>query len=581
MTTSSGTNGRLRSDPEERSTKPLQHGRPGSGAPAVRSQHPARSSLPIPRPPRDRYAIGVVLGASALSVASFIQVYRAGDVLSRTDAVVQSLVTRHVVDGGDHRLGGFLPPLPQLLALPFASIARLSTTGVAGALISMAAYVVTCLLLYRTVRHLFRDRPEAVAGAAALLAAAVFAVNPSVLYLQSTPTTEMLQYATTLGTTYLLLRWGEAPQAYGYLLRAAACALSGSLTAYDFWPMLPLICALVLLVVWHRERGKSLTVRRRRAEDVLLTFALVAHSGVVGWLVWNWYLSGSPLTFWASGNAAEHPGPPGVERASWHAGIGPAQFAQAVQEAAPWYLALPAVAGAGLLAAWAWRARRVVEATVVIGTLAAAPCLAFAVDDAPRLVSDPAATDVPLGPLVMLLLAVLMGCLVALGVGRITRPGTVGVVSTVLCVPLLAGAVLPSNEPAALRWASDGERARTRAADQTALSEAFGAYYDFGDVLMATSGNERFALLAVPDARLVDDNFAGRTRWLRALADPAGAQVRWVVMRCAVDQQYGTGAGRSDSVCVAFMERPQALSGYDLVHRHTDESDYRIYRMRG
>nr|MDT0659379.1 hypothetical protein [Micromonospora sp. DSM 115978] len=543
---------------------------------------------------RDRFAIGLAVGATVLSTTASIGVFRSGEMLSATSSVVTMLVTRRLADAGPSELGGLLP-LPHVLMMPMAVLDRLTETGLAGAAVSMAAYVLCCLLLYRITSHLLRDRPAPVGILAGLAAAGVFGLNPNVLHLQSTPATEPPLYAALLGTVYFLQRWVTRPHDYGNLVRAGLCALLGSLTGYQMWLLLPVLGGLVLLGVLHRDRRKSRSVRRRRAEDVLLVFLPVTFAGVTAWLAWNWLVFRDPLTFWAGWNPAAVDLPPGIEPVTWNGDGTPAALGRDVLSAVGAPLVLAALLGAGLLAVAGRRARRSVEVAAVLIPLVLGPVCGYLIDDGIRLLrtgSGPnAAQDVLAGLGAVLPVAVLVGYLAGrvATVGRLpwsraatptAAPGAVpaGAVGAVLLVGALAFAVARPVAP----WREPADApAADRMSDQRALSGSFASLYDGGDVLMATAGNERLALLAVPPDALIDENFADNGRWLDALADPAAVPVTWIVMRCGRQAHYGSDPRRSDNVCVAFTERPQALAGYDLAHQHTGESLYRIYRMRG
>ncbi|MDW5328347.1 hypothetical protein [Plantactinospora sp. KLBMP9567] len=509
-------------------------------------------------------------------MASVVQVFRAGEVLSYDDAVVTMLVAERLADGLSH-LGAVLMPFPLLAMMPLATFDPLADSGIAGAVVSMACYVICNVLVYRIVRRLLRAESAAVSTIGAVSGTTVFALNPNILYLQSTPMADMAVCAVLLGAAHSLQLWAQAPHRYGHLVRAGLCLALGTLTGYAFWVLLPIAAVLVVLRVAHRERGKPLSVRRRRIEDNILVFGLVAVMGVVAWLSWNWLLSGGPLTFWSGANGEPDRLLPAVEPVTWNAEGGPVSLGLAVVASVPIALAVAAVPGAVALAASVRRTRRLLEVAMVFAIIAAGAWCVYAIDDEPRLVHTgpvPASVHsaraaVMAVPLVAILVAYLAARLAAF-VPRV-RTGA----GSVLLVAAVAGAVTWAPDPAAVpRETSDS------AADQQRLSKIFVSLYDDGDVLMATSGNERLALLAVPRRSLIDENLTDNTRWLRALSDPAAAQVRWIVMRCGDGPDYAEGARRSDNVCTAFAERPQALDGYRLMHRMDDESSYQIYRIR-
>ena len=114
------------------------------------------------------------------------------------------LIARRVLDAstpGTAQLGAVWLPLPHLLILPVIWIDPRYYSGLAGSLVSMLSYVLTARYLYLTGTGLTGNK---VAG---LVAAAFFALNPNVLYLQSTPMTELLLIACIAATIYHLMGW--------------------------------------------------------------------------------------------------------------------------------------------------------------------------------------------------------------------------------------------------------------------------------------------------------------------------------------------------------------------------------------
>jgi 4-amino-4-deoxy-L-arabinose transferase-like glycosyltransferase len=82
--------------------------------------------------------------------------------------------------------------------------------------ISVAAFAIATGTIAWIVRRLTNCAP------AALVASAAFALNPNVLYLQSTPMTEPLLLATILVAVALLIAWCRPGPAPAALARATA-----------------------------------------------------------------------------------------------------------------------------------------------------------------------------------------------------------------------------------------------------------------------------------------------------------------------------------------------------------------------
>jgi len=161
-------------------------------------------------------------------------------------------------------------PLPHWLMLPLVRNDAYWRNGMAGAIPSAACFVVAGMFLFWAVRRIF-DSPAAAAAATAL-----FALNPNVLYLQSTPMTEPAFWAALMALLYFTVR--------GSPVGAGLAACAATLVRYEGWFLLPLVAVYFLF-----------TAGRRRA----IVFAVLAGLGPLFWLGHNYYLSGHPLDFFS------------------------------------------------------------------------------------------------------------------------------------------------------------------------------------------------------------------------------------------------------------------------------------------
>src|SRR3954469_23846956 len=164
-----------------------------------------------------------------------------GLTLSHYDARGHLIVARRIIDSitpGWQQVGAVWLPLPHVLnALP-AQIDAFYRTGASAVAISIASFAISTAAIAWIVASL---TGSALAGAAG---AAVFALNPSVLYLQATPLTEALLLGSMLLAVALLVAWCRAPSVDTAISRAdtisadavgVAFALA-CLTRYEAWP---------------------------------------------------------------------------------------------------------------------------------------------------------------------------------------------------------------------------------------------------------------------------------------------------------------------------------------------------------
>ncbi len=268
---------------------------------------------------------------AGVSVAALLYYYAHQELLLYGDAVAHLNIARRVVDNRHPlesygQLGTVWLPLQHIAMLPFVWVDTLWRSGIAGAIPGMVAFVLGALGIFRLVNA----RAGAMAGYAA---AAIYALNPNLLYLQTTAMNEPIFLAFFIwslvyldeflrGTTALSQSRGpstpaaksgppplrmtpgeeagrEAPrlrprQALEY---CGICVYGGALTRYDGW-FSGAILGLILLVAFLRWRSHADNPLQRRAMtksfvEVLLLNLLVP----VYWLIYTWAVSGNALDF--------------------------------------------------------------------------------------------------------------------------------------------------------------------------------------------------------------------------------------------------------------------------------------------
>ena len=191
-----------------------------------------------------------VLGGLAAMLGTFAAVvyWRAGLSLSHYDAKAHLVVARRIFDSltpSWEQIGAVWLPLPHLLnALP-VQIDFMYRTGASAIAISIASYALTVACLAGIVRTVSGSRTGAI------LAALLFAVNPNVLYLQSTPMTEPLLFALASLMVLLLTEWAMSDVVQ---VRRAACwvVVAACLTRYEAWPIAGAAIVLAGWVKWRR-----------------------------------------------------------------------------------------------------------------------------------------------------------------------------------------------------------------------------------------------------------------------------------------------------------------------------------------
>ena len=246
---------------------------------------------------------------AALSIAALLYYYIHQQILLYGDAAAHLNIARRVVDNRHPlqsygQLGTVWLPLQHVAMLPFVWVNILWQSGVAGAIPGMVAFVLGTLGIFRLV--------SARAGQlAAYLAAAIYALNPNLLYLQTTAMNEPIFLAFFIWSLVYLdefLRATSPPPADSMVQPAqlkprramqygGICMAGAALTRYDGWFAAAVLGVILTWAAWRWLRRVSDPRLRRSATkslaEVLLLNALVP----TYWLIYTWAVSGDALDF--------------------------------------------------------------------------------------------------------------------------------------------------------------------------------------------------------------------------------------------------------------------------------------------
>ncbi|HLI29648.1 MAG TPA: hypothetical protein VKV79_00950, partial [Terriglobia bacterium] len=221
-----------------------------------------------------------ILAVDGASLAAF---QRCGLSNLYGDGIAHVEAARRIFDSltpGYAEIGRVWLPLPHLLVAPLAINDTLWRTGLAGSLISAAAFAGTAWLVFWL--------SCAMAGSLApgVLALSAFLLSPNLLYAATTPLTEPLAIFWAMLTVCALFRF---QQSGGSVTSAGLAAFCGALTRYDGWYLLPFAAAFVFFC-------RSRELKDRIGETLL--FCLIAGAGPLLWLLHNAYRFHNPLDFY-------------------------------------------------------------------------------------------------------------------------------------------------------------------------------------------------------------------------------------------------------------------------------------------
>jgi len=198
------------------------------------------------------------------------------------DAEAHLNIARHIIDSrtpGVDQIGTVWLPVPHLMMLPFVARDEWWRSGLGGAIPSAICFVIAGLFLWGAARIATGSR------AAAFAAAALFALNPNVLYLGSIPMSEMPMLAGFFGLLFSTVWFGRTGSLWA-VLAAAFFSNWTSLSRYEGWFLIPFATLYILLAA-----------PRRRWLCAIL-FGALASLGPLAWLAHNYWYFSNPLEFY-------------------------------------------------------------------------------------------------------------------------------------------------------------------------------------------------------------------------------------------------------------------------------------------
>jgi hypothetical protein len=228
--------------------------------------------------PKALAALGLIAGAAA---ALFY--YHQGLTLSHYDAKAHLVVARRVLDSLTpeySQIGAVWLPLPHLLNLVPVQVDAFYRTGASAVAISVLSFALACFAIGRLVLRITGSQ------LAAALSVTIFATQPDVLYLQSTPMTEPLLFGLTLLAVNLVYDWVDAngrksPGQAGLAL-IAAC-----LTRYEAWVVTAATLSLAAIALWRKGQP---ALEALKATAQLAIYPVVA---IVCFFFHSWFTTGA------------------------------------------------------------------------------------------------------------------------------------------------------------------------------------------------------------------------------------------------------------------------------------------------
>ena len=239
----------------------------------------------------------IALGALAAGTLAATHYSQAELALAHWDARAHLVVARRVFDNlvpSWQQVGAVWLPLPHLLNTLPVQVDAWYRTGASAIAISVASMAIAC---GATAAFISRVTGSVLGGACA---AALLMTNANLLYLQSTPMTEPLLFATTALAVAATAAWTDAG-ARERPTAAGTCIALACMTRYEAWLVAPALIALAGLVLLRRGQPFGRALRACLRLSVLPIVAIGLFTLNSWWTSGYWFV---PRDFYVPENDA-------------------------------------------------------------------------------------------------------------------------------------------------------------------------------------------------------------------------------------------------------------------------------------
>jgi hypothetical protein len=227
-----------------------------------------------------------------LSVLAFGYCFPRNLILLYGDAVAHMGIARRIIDSlspGISQIGSVWLPFPHLIMIPFVADTSWWQNGIGGAIPSMVAYVLSVAGLWRLSRYWLRP-------AGAVAGTLFFALNPGLLYMQTTAMNEPLFLCQMIWAALFLMAFLCAlradPRRAGRAIVACGLVLvTAVFTRYDGWIFACLVWLIALWALWRARAWMS------RAGGAFTLFTAMLITAPMLWFIWNATQYGDWLDF--------------------------------------------------------------------------------------------------------------------------------------------------------------------------------------------------------------------------------------------------------------------------------------------
>ena len=235
----------------------------------------------------------VVMISTVLSIVAIIYSYVNDYIVMYGDAESHLNIAKRTIDSvtpGFAQLGGIWLPVPHIMMLPFVWSDFLWRSGLAGSIVSGFCFVISCLYIYKMLHLVTKNVFASMVGFLTM------ALNLNMLYMQSTPMTELPLIMFFILSSYYFMRFVLDDRRILSLIGAGMFGFLATLSRYDGW-FLVLIEAGIIFLMYLPGLIKRDSEKWKMLQGKMLAFITPAFFGILIWMAWDYLILGDPFFF--------------------------------------------------------------------------------------------------------------------------------------------------------------------------------------------------------------------------------------------------------------------------------------------
>lgn len=202
-----------------------------------------------------------------------------GDPMTRLDS--SRRIYDSITPGILNQIGTVWLPAHSILLIPLTKIDFLWHTGLAGSILGFSSYIIGSVLIYKIIFKITGNKIASIIGWA------IYALNPNILYLQTTAMSEPVFFMFMIITLFYLQKVTEEWE-FIDLMKASFFMMCAAATRYEGWILMGFFSVIIFYIYFRKNKNPFVPA---------LSFASIPVLFIIFWLWHNWSRYGDVLEF--------------------------------------------------------------------------------------------------------------------------------------------------------------------------------------------------------------------------------------------------------------------------------------------